>query len=204
MNHTNRALNRLLLAIAGLILIAVGGLAAASALDARVRDGWTQSADSAVTWWQNLQSSAPLQDPFGSWWTLALIAALVVLAVLCFSWLTRQGGGRTSTGGTDVDAELGDTAVDVSYLESAVAAAVAGNTSILGSSVTAWRGRRSGARNGLRLTLQTRRGASPRDVADLAEALVSSIDELMGHRATVLVRIVSGTKSKLAGAQRTD
>jgi len=203
MNRTNRALNRLLLALAGTLLAAVGILTAGAALNPVIKDGWTNYAGAAVDGWQAIEASAPLQDPIGSWWTLALVAALVLLAVLCIVWITKQGGGRTSTGAEDKDAELGNTAVDISYLEAAVDAALAGSNSIVGSSVTAWRASGRGP-TGLRLTLQARRGASPRDVADTAEALVTSIDGLLGHRTAVLVRIATGTRTKLAGALRTD
>ncbi|WP_285241758.1 hypothetical protein [Pseudarthrobacter sp. MEB009] len=203
MNRTNRALNRLLLALAGILLAAVGILTAGAALNPLVRDGWTRFTGAAVDRWQAIQASAPLQDPLGSWWTVALVAALVLLAVLCIVWMTRQGGGRSRTGAEDSDAELGNTAVDISYLEAALDAALAGSNSIVGSSVTAWRGSGRGP-SGLRLILQTRRGASPRDVADTAEALVRSIDGLLGHHTTVLVRIATGTRTKLTGALRTD
>lgn len=202
MNHTNRALNRFLLAATGLVLLAAGALIAGAGLDAGIRGRWSSAGTSLLGGWRNLAGTAPLQEPAGSWWAVAVPAILLAGAAGCVLWLGRQGGGRTSEAARHRDAELGDTAVDISFLESAVDAALAGNRAVVGSSVTAWRGRR-GTPGGLRLTLHARRGASPREVADLVDELIAAIEALLGHHTTVLVRIAGGTRTRLAGAHRT-
>jgi hypothetical protein len=205
MNHTNRALNRFFLAATGLVLLAAGTLTAGAGMDAGVRDRWSSVSTSLLGGWRNLRDTAPLREPLGSWWALAVPAVQLLGAAVSIMWLTRQGGGRTSEAARQRDAELGDTAVDISYLESAVEAALEGNRAVVGSSVSAWRGRgrRRTTTQGLRITLQARRGASPREVADLAEALVTGMEALLAHRTTVLVRIAGGTRNRLAGAHRT-
>ena len=204
MNNTNRAMNRSFLALAGVVFAGAGILVAAAGLNADVRAGWTTIAGTALTAWQRLRETAPSPEPLGSWWALAVPAVLLLGAIITIFWLSRQGGGRTRTAARQDDAELGDTAVEVSYLAAAVEAALEGNRAVVGSSLTAWRrrGSKDTARTSLRLTLQARRGASPREVADVAEELVSAIDALLGHRNDVLVRIGTGTRTKLARALR--
>ena len=203
MNSTNRAMNRILLAITGLVLLAAGALAAAAGLVPGIREQWSDAAAALAARWQGLLRTAPAPEPLGSWWALTVPALLLIGAAASIFWLTRQGGGRTATAAIAPDPELGDTAVDVSYLAAAVDEELKGNRAVAASSLTAWHGRNK--RNpapGLRLTLQARKGASPREVADLAEDLVDAIDALLGHRTTVLVRIGSGTRTKLARAHR--
>jgi len=203
MNSTNRAMNRLLLATAGLVLLAAGLLAAGAGLVPAVREQWNAVATGLLERWQALLPTAPAPEPLGSWWSLALPALLLLGAAASIFWLTRQGGGRTGTAASEQDPESGDTAVDVSYLAAAVDEALKGNRAVVGSSLTAWRHRtKRNTAPALRLTLQARKGASPREVADLAEDLVGAIDALLGHHPTVLVRIGSGTRTKLARAHR--
>jgi len=204
MNNTNRAMNRTFLALAGVMLAGAGILVAAAGLSADVRTRWTTVAGSALTASQALRDTATSPAPVGSWWALAVPAVLLLGAIITIFWLARQGGGRTRTAAREDDPELGDTAVEISYLAAAVEAALEGNRAVVGSSLTAWRrrGSKNAARTSLRLTLQARRGASPREVADMAEELVSSIDALLGHHTDVLVRIGTGTRTKLARALR--
>ncbi|WP_457946539.1 hypothetical protein ACTAQI_13515 [Pseudarthrobacter sp. alpha12b] len=205
MNNTNRAMNRLFLAAAGLVLLCAGALAAGAGLVPGLREQWGAVGAGLPDTWQALLRTAPAPEPLGSWWALGVPALLLLGAVVSVLWIARQGGGRTGTAAQAHDQEVGDTAVDVSYLAAAVEEALEGSRAVVGSSLTAWHvpGKRSGSQgNGLRLTLQARKGASPREVADLAEELVSAIDALLGHRSTVLVRIGSGARTKLAGAHR--
>lgn len=206
MNNTNRAMNRFFLAAAGLVLLGAGVLAAGAGLVPGIRDQWGAVGAGLPDRWQALLRTAPAPEPLGSWWALGVPVLLLLGAVVSVLWIARQGGGRTGTAAQAHDQELGDTALDVSYLAAAVEEALEGNRAVVGSSLTAWHrpGKlTSGSQgNGLRLTLQARKGASPREVADLAEELVSGIDALLGHRSTVLVRIGSGTRTKLAGAHR--
>ena len=207
MNNTNRALNRILLATTGLVLLSAGVLAAGAALVPALAGQWTTVTSGLLERWRHLLVTAPAPDPLGSWWALAVPALPLLGAVISVVWLARQGGGRTSTAALAQDPELGDTAVDVSYLAAAVEEALEGNRAVVGSSLTVWRGRgnRRNKRNTsprLRLTLHARKGASPREVADLAEGLVSGIDTQLGHRSTVLIRIRSGPTTKLARAHR--
>lgn len=200
MSNTNRALNRILLALAGLVLLVVGGLTAAAGLRPDVAGAWTTTVQQSVDDAQSLAATAPLPEPFRSWWAIAAVVLLVLAAGLCLLWITRQGGGKTHRVASLPDAGRGRTTVEVGLLSSGVEAAVSGNQAVLVSSVSAWEGRRGTA---LRLSLQARQGSSPRELADTANQVTQGIFRLLGHEVPVLVRITSGTRARLAGDSRT-
>lgn len=199
MSNTNRALNRILLAVTGLVLLAAGAATAAAGLVPGVAGEWAAAGTSLMDHARAMLAAAPLPGPARSWWAVAGVAALVLAAGLCLAWLASQGGGRTPRLAREEDGNQGATVVDAGLVAAAVNEALEGNRLVLGSAVSAWEGRRGTA---LRLRLQARKGASPRELADTAEELVRGIDAWLGHPVPVLVRITSGPRSKLAGPER--
>lgn len=89
--------------------------------------------------------------------------------------------------------------IEAGRVSAAVAEAPAGNHLVFGATVSAWRIRGG---TGLQLRLQARRGASPRELADTAEELIRGIDTWLGHPVPVLVRLTSGTRTKVAAPER--
>lgn len=199
MSNTNRALNRILLAVTGLVLLAAGAATTAAGLVPGVAGEWAGAGTSLMDHARALPAAAPLPGPARSWWAVAGVAVLVLAAGLCLAWLASQGGGRTPRLARDEDGNHGATVVDAGLVAAAVNEALEGNRLVLGSAVSAWESRRGTA---LRLRLQARKGASPRELADTAEELVRGIDAWLGHPVPVLVRITSGPRSKLAGPER--
>ena len=199
MSNTNRALNRILLALAGLVLLAAGAVTAAAGLVPDVAAGWAATGSFLADQARGALASAPLPGQARSWWAVAGVAVLLLAAGLSVAWLASQGGGRTPRLAQESDEDRGTTAIDAGLVGAAVSEAVAGNRLVLGSNVSAWEGR-SGT--GLRLRLQARKGASPRELADTAEELVRGIDALLGHPVPVLVRITAGARSRVAAADR--
>ena len=199
MSQTNRALNRILLALAGLVLLAAGAATAAAGILPDVAAAWAATGSSCLDQAVRLLASAPLPGPARSWWAVAGLAALAVAAGLSVAWIASQGGGRTPRVGREPDGGRGTTVVETAFVSAAVKQALAGNRLVLGTSVSAWES--SGA-TGLRLRLQARQGASPREIADTADELVQGIDTLLGHPLPVLVRITSGTRTRAAAPDR--
>lgn len=199
MSNTNRALNRILLALTGLALLAAGAATAAAGFMPGVAGEWAAAGSSLSDHARTALAAAPLPGPARSWWAVAGVAALVLAAGLCVAWLASQGGGRTPRLARDVDGGQGATVVDAGLVAAAVSDALAGNHLVLGSAVTAWESRRG---TGLRLRLQARKGASPRELADTADELIRGIDAVLGHPVPVLVRITGGARSKVAGPER--
>ncbi len=199
MSQTNRALNRILLALAGLVLLIAGAATAAAGILPDIAALWSAAGPSLVDQAGGLLAAAPLPGPARSWWAVAGVAVPVLAAGLSIAWLASQGGGRTARVGRETEAGLGTTVVETGLVAAAVKQALDGDPLILGTTVSAWETK---GKTGLRLQLQARQGASPREIADTADQLVRGIDALLGHPLPVLVRITSGTRSKVAGRGR--
>lgn len=211
MRQTNRALNRILLAILGLALLGAGGAVIAAGTMPGAADTWTAVASSVRESARNLVGAAPLPDPVRSWWLVAGIAVLLVGIALNAAWLASQGGGRTprlaeqldgtvaGNGPTGTGGARGRTVVDVSLVSTALREALSGNRDVLATSVSAWESRRGTA---LRLRVEARKGSSPRELADTAEELIREIDALLGHPIPVLIRITSGARTQVSGSRR--
>lgn len=214
MSSTHRGLNRILLGVLGLILMAIGVLTAAAALVPAAGAMWTSTTTAAWNSVLKTFRNAPVGTLDFSWWTLAVLAVLIIGIVLAFCWIFSQGGGRSARIGT---AEAGGTAsagsqdtpgsttvhgtttVESSVAGHGIRAALKTDDRILSTSVSAWNVRGTDA---LRLGIQTRKGSSPKEIADLAEEAVHGLDELLGVAVPVLIRIHSGLRSRFAGAGR--
>ncbi|AXJ08818.1 hypothetical protein [Arthrobacter sp. PM3] len=199
MSRTNRALNRILLALAGLVLLAAGAATAAAGIQPDIAAAWTATASALGEQARSLLGSAPLAGTARSWWAVAGVAGLLLAAGFSIAWLASQGGGRTPRLARDSDGDAGTTVVETGLIAAAVKQALDGNRLVLGTSVTAWETRGG---TGLRLQLQARQGASPREIADTADELVRGIDALLGHPLPVVVRIISGTRTRVAAPDR--
>ncbi|MET3904567.1 hypothetical protein [Paenarthrobacter sp. 4246] len=211
MRQTNRALNRILLALLGLALLGAGAAVIAAGTQPGAADTWTAVASSIRDSARNLVGTAPLPDPVRSWWLVAGTAVLLVGVALNAAWLASQGGGRTPRLAEQLDGTVvrngapgtggarGQTVVDVSLVSTALREALSGNRDVLATSVSAWESRRGTA---LRLRVEARKGSSPRELADTAEELISEIDALLGHPIPVLIRITSGARTQVSASRR--
>lgn len=199
MRQTNRALNRTLLALLGIVLLAAGALTAAAGLVPEVAAAWTATAAAGLDRSGELLATAPLPGAARSWWAVGAVTGLLLAAALSIAWLASQGGGRTPRVVTDRDGDRGSTVVDTGLVAACVSDSLAGNRQVLSSSVSAWGVQGT---TGLRLRLEARKGASPRELADTAEELVLGLHRLLGHPVPVLVRITSGPRSSVAGIDR--
>ena len=158
MNQTNRALNRILLALTGLVLLAAGAATAAAGILPDAAAAWPPTGSSLMDHAGSLLASAPLPGPARSWWAVAGVAALALAAGLGIAWIASQGGGGTPRVGRESDGGRGTTVVETGLVSAAVKQALDGNRLVLGTSVTAWETKGT---TGLRLRLQARQGASP-------------------------------------------
>lgn len=199
MSSTHRWLNRTLLAVLGLMLVAIGALTAAAGLVPDVAEAWTSIGATAVSGLPALLASAPLTADT-SWWTIAALALVVVCAALLIGWIVSQGGGRTSTVGRQASA-MGDTTVETSLVADALRTALEENGQILAVAVSSWRVRRQ---TGLRVRVQPRRGASPDAVVAAANEAIAGLDTLLGDRIPVLVSVHTGARTRFTRTRRVD
>jgi len=198
MNSTRRGLNRALLAVLGLILIGAGILAVQAGSSRELAQGWTRTGTDLWARIQDQLAAARIPGQDTSWWTLAAAGLLVVAAILLVCWIAAQGGGRTNQLATREDA-AGTTTVATDVAGQAIKAALAGNKQVLASTVQAWQLK---AGSGLRITIQARAGASPRDLVAALDELIRGLDALLGEEIPVLIRIKAGTRSRFARTER--
>ncbi|SEE84506.1 hypothetical protein SAMN04489740_2759 [Arthrobacter alpinus] len=201
MNGTNRGLNRALLAVFGLVLALAGAAALVAGTNRGFAQRWTFA---GTTIWARIQErldAARIPGTDTSWWTVALLALLILIAVLSVCWIASQGTGRSNQLARQ-DSDAGSTRVDTAVAAQAIKAALAENTQVLSTSVQSWKTRGTAGRTGLKISVQARKGASPAEVSAAIEQLVDGLDELLGIQLPVLVRIKAGTRSKFARTER--
>lgn len=201
MNGSNRGRNRIVLAILGLVLMGVGGAGVLAGTSSEFAENWSSTGAVAWTDIQQWLNTARIASVDISWWSVALLGALLMLAGLLVWWIASQGTGR-SKHVAHQKSSAGATTVDTAVAAQAVKAALAGNPQILGTSVQAWKSRGAGGATGLKISVQARKGASPAEVNAAVGRVVEGMDQLLGLQAPVLVRIRAGARSKLARTQR--
>lgn len=223
MNGTHRGLNRALLGVLGLALAAAGAIAILAGTSPAFAQRWTAT---GTELWASVQGSlaaAKIPGADISWWSVAVLAALVIVAVLLVCWIASQGTGRsnqlaqqdsnsnTERAGAGSDTS-GKTTVDTAVAAQAIKAALADNTQVLATSVQSWNNKSwtnmawnntsGGSNSGLKISIQTRKGASPVEVMAAVDHLVEGLDQLLGFRPPVLVRIKAGTRTLFARTER--
>ncbi|MCS5715680.1 hypothetical protein NVV95_14105 [Herbiconiux sp. CPCC 205716] len=198
MTSTNRFLNRLLVLVAGLALLAVGGAIAVGVLLPDARDAVSGVASDAPSAVSSTLSSAP-------WIPWAAAVACLLLIVLLLWFALRQGHGRTGTL-LRVDASPGrgtptggSVTVDAKVAEQVLTDALSRVPAIVALDVTAFRVRRQ---NVLRVTAHTRRGASPVAVRSEIDRAVAHWDAVLGRETPVVIQIVAGLRTRVAKAAR--
>ncbi|POH75340.1 hypothetical protein [Arthrobacter glacialis] len=203
MNGTRRGLNRTLLALLGLLLIAAAGLGILAGTSRGFALSWTEAGMDVWARIQERLGAARIPGTEISWWTVAVFSLLLFATVLLVCWIASQGTGRSNQV-AQMQSEAGDTTVDTAVVSQAVKAALAQNTHVLSTSLQSWKtkGGSGITGTGLKLSVQARKGASPVELANDVEHLVTEIDALLGTQIPVLVRITSGTRSKFARSER--
>jgi hypothetical protein len=200
MTTTNRALNRAVLGVLGVALIIAGALTAAAGFSADVANDWTRIGTQAWAWTQQQLGSARIPNTSTSWWTVAVFGVLLVAAFLLVCWIMSQGGGRTNHVGRHEESD-GTTTVESGLAAQAIKDALSGNEQVLSTAVQAWRIRGT---DGLKISVQARKGASPRDVTLTIAELVAGLDALLGEQVPVLIRIKAGARTRFARTERVD
>ncbi|GGF10209.1 hypothetical protein [Subtercola lobariae] len=199
MNTTNRGANRLVIIVAGVIVLALGAVAIALALPtvirAQWRDGSNQATRTIVDWLQQ----TPLSGPGTSWLWLIGLAALVVLLVLLLVFISRQGKGHTSTLATPPPTENGLTVVDSSVAVGLLNDALADRPEFVSSSVSTYLVKK---RPVLKIAVTCRRGVSPHEVATMVSTQLGALDALLGIRIPAFVQISGGFRARVSRATR--
>lgn len=201
MNGTHRGLNRALLGVLGVLLLAAGALAAVAGTSRGFALAWTRTGTRVWARIQEELGAARILESDVSWWTVALVALLLTLGALLVWWIASQGAGRSNQLAW-TKAPDGATAVDANVADQAVKAALAANAAVLYASAQSWRVSSSHGETGLKLTIQARTGASPTELMDAVGQVVDGLDGLLGIQLPVLVRITAGARAKFSRTMR--
>lgn len=193
MNATPRALNRLLLALLGLVMIGVGGgLLLISVWPAAAR-AWQAFAPDAMASIGAMLGRTAIPGLGGSWvWVgLALLSFLGI--VLMTLWIAAQGGGRTSTlvSEYDDDGAPGSVALSGNVAEQALRSALLEDPDVAGAAVSTYAMK---GRTALRVRITPRQGAAPHLIAADATGLVETLDTALGYQTPVLLSLESGRR----------
>ncbi|RKR76092.1 hypothetical protein [Frondihabitans australicus] len=198
MTSSNRFLNRLFLAVVGIVTLAVGAALVLVALP-----GVAAGRD-AVSTWSDAQATALRDTPLtgvGSLtgsslpWLLAILC-LVVIVVAVLAAATR-GRGRTDRI-LESESPAGGIVIGARFAETALEDALSGRRDIAGVNVAAYRLRGSAA---LKVKVRLAAGAEPGPVVDATSGAVTGLDRVLGGGAHVPVLLeVVGASAIRPGA----
>jgi len=198
-NNTNRALNRGVILVIGVLLLAAGGAAIAVGSTPIISSSWRDLAPAVRTNLRSFFASAPVAGTTVDWWWIAVLAALAVVAILLLAFIFRQGHGHTARFIDEAPTEDGSTIVDSKVAEQLVQDALDKHPELVSSHVSTYLVRRAPV---LKVSATARRGVSPRDVVDTVETALDSLEQLLGHPVLASVQVSGGFRARISSTTR--
>jgi hypothetical protein len=203
-NTTPRFLNRLLLAVVGLLLLAVGAAGLLVLVLPGAAGWWAGTAPQVGTVIEDVRRSTTLEGQADTWLWPVLAAVLVVLIVLLVLWVMMQGRGRAAlfwSGESERPAGQapGSVSISAGAAEQLLRSALLERPDLVGASVSTWYVR---GVPGLRVRVHPRRGTPPYAVAADVSRLVEALDAVTGLRVPVLISIAAGGRARFARTER--
>lgn len=201
MNSTPRILNRILLAILGAKLLAIGGLLILLATVPAVGrwwQGWSAGAWSGV---RGLVDRTRLPGRPESWLWILIVVLLLAVIVAMVAWLAQQGKGRANLLVAEDDAGdvPGNVRIGGGVAAQALRAALADRPDLAGATVGTYE---FDGEPALRIRVQPRQGVAPHALAAEVSALVEALDAVVGKRTPVLIHLGAGARSRFGRAER--
>ncbi len=201
MNSTPRLLNRILIGILGLKLLAVGILLMLLATVPAV-GSWWQSWSAGVRDGANrLFDGTTFPGRQESWLWIVLSLVLVLVIGLMVAWVAQQGKGRSGLllAAEDPGGVPGDVRIGSGVAEQSLKNALAERPDLASATVSTYEVRGQPA---LKIRLHPRSGVAPHLLAEDASALVAALDEVVGQKTPVLVHIAAGARTRFSRAER--
>jgi hypothetical protein len=201
MNSTPSLLNRILVAVLGLKLLAIGVLLMLLAAVPAVRPWWHSW--SAGLW--DAANSAFNATRFPgrpeSWLWIVVAFALLVLIGLMVAWMAQQGKGRSNLLAAEYDPGdvPGDVRISGGVAEQALRQALAGRPDLAGATVVTYDVKGSPA---LKVRLLPRQGVAPHLLAAEVAELLDSLEAVVGRKIPVLIHIAAGARTRFGRAER--
>jgi len=188
MNATRRGLNRFLLFLVGIILLAAGALALAVGLLPAGADTWTSVMGGFQEWLVSLGRES------AGWGAVAaiVVVAIILIVIAASAVRGRRQAPLQSTGSAS---DQGRITVTDGFASEALKNALAERDEILSSKVTAGEISKESV---LHVAVTPRQNTSPREVAEHVDTLVTNLAALTGQNLRAYISIHSGLRAKLA------
>lgn len=201
MNRTNRALNRTVLFIVGLLFLAIGAALVTLIVWPTAVEYWTGATEAGQSWIDDAVRTTTIGATTISWIAIAALALILFLVILLIVALTRVGGGRSHTvlRSTGAQNPLGRVTVTEAFVSDALNHSLAQRDEILHSNVTANDIRKTPV---MHVAVTPRQNTSPKQVVADVDQLVSNLATLTGKNTHTYISVHSGLRAKLAHDQR--
>lgn len=201
MNSTPALLNRVLIGILGLKLLAVGLLLILLATVPAVASWWHSWSGSVWNGINQAFNSTRFPGRPESWLWIVVALALLLLIGLMVAWIAQQGRGRSNLLVAEYDpgAVAGDVRIGGGVAEQALKHALAERPDLAGATVVTYEVHGTPA---LKVRLQPRQGVAPHLLAAEVAALVDALDTVVGKKTPVLIHIGAGARTRFSRAER--
>lgn len=201
MNSTPGLLNRILITVLGLALLAAGVLLMLLATVPPVA-AWWQSWSPGI--WNGINqafNATRFPGRSESWLWIVVALVLLLLIGLMVAWIAQQGKGRSNLLAAEYDpGEVpGDVRIGGGVAEQALKHALAGRPDLAGSTVATYDVKGSPA---LKVRLLPRQGVAPHLLAAEVTGLVAALEAVVGKEVPVLIHIAAGARTRFGRAER--
>ena len=201
MTSTPALLNRILVALLGIKLLAIGLLLVLLATVPAVATWWHSWSEDT---WQGMNqafNNTRFPGRPESWLWIVVVLVTLLLMGLMVAWVAQQGKGRTNQLVSDDDAGevAGDVRIGGGVAEQALKQALAERPDLAGATVATYEVNGSPA---LKVRLLPRQGVAPHLLAAEVATLVDALDAVVGKRTPVLIHIGAGARTRFSRAER--
>jgi uncharacterized membrane protein len=201
MNQTNRAMNRVFLLVAGLVMILAGAGAVLVAAWAPARTALESAAMSGSAWVSEVMRSSQIAETGVSWVEVGALALLVivVLAIVVSLVASIRGRSRTALRATDARTDEGRIVISEAFISDALKHSLLAHHDILSAHVTANEVNKQPV---LHVSVTPRQNSDPRRIVDWVDQLVANLAHLTGQQVPAFVSVRSGLRARLAADNR--
>jgi len=196
-NRTNRALNRALLFVIGVILLGMGAAGIAIMSWRPAADIWESASTGARSWLDQANAATAIAGGTVTGVGLVAVAAIVIVIVLLVLALTSVIGRRSKTvfRSSGAQNEVGRITVDEAFVSDAIKNSLAGRDEVLSTHVTADDVKKQPV---LHVSVTPRQNTDPRALVDHVDMLLANLATLTGRDTAAYVSVHSGLRARLA------
>ena len=197
MNTTNRAANRALLVLTGLVLIASGAAAVLIAALPAFASGWKAwfaDASSGLPTW----TTAPVAGTV-DWLAIAAGVVALIIALLLIAMIVRQGRGHAAAVLERRISAAGRARIDLAIPRTLLGEHLDADPDVLANRITAYSVRGTAT---LKISVRARRGASPRRIADGVVQALHALDAVLGEEVPAYVQVSGGFRARTSARAR--